>query len=75
MNVELMVTLAKLYEKLLVFNKVFLIKHLFNMKMGEGGSVTCHLNDFNTLTRQLSSVKITFNDEVRSPLLLYSLPI
>ena len=29
--------LAKLYEKPLASNKVFLMKHLFNMKMSEGG--------------------------------------
>ena len=32
----LMSTLAKLYEKPLASNKVFLMKHLFNMKMSEG---------------------------------------
>ena len=34
----LMQTLAKLYEKPSASNKVFLMKHLFNMKMLEGGS-------------------------------------
>ena len=36
---DLMDTLAKLYEKAWVSNKVFLMKRLFNMKMSEGGSV------------------------------------
>jgi hypothetical protein len=40
-------------------NKVFLMKRLFNMKMSEGGSVADHLNEFNTVTNQLSSVKVT----------------
>ena len=47
MTVELMETLVKLYEKPSTSNKVFLMKHLFNMKMEEGGSVTNHLNEFN----------------------------
>ena len=41
---------SKLYEKPSASNKVFLMKHLFNMKMSESGSVAYHLNEFNTLT-------------------------
>jgi hypothetical protein len=70
----LMDALAKLYEKPLVSNKVFLMKRLFNMKMSEGGSVADHLNDFNMVTNQLSSVKVDFDDEVRALLILCSLP-
>jgi hypothetical protein len=67
-------TLAKLYEKPSASNKVFLMKRLFNMKMSEGGSVADHLNDFNMVTNQLSSVKVDFDDEVRALLILCSLP-
>ena len=49
---ELMETIKKLYEKPFASNKVFLMKHLFNMKMVEGGSIADHLNDFNTITSQ-----------------------
>ena len=68
----LMKELAKLYEKPLGSNKLFLMKHLFNMKMSEGGSVVDHLNEFNTVTSQLSSVGVTFDDEVRALLFLCS---
>jgi hypothetical protein len=71
---ELMDALAKLYEKPSTSNKVFLMKRLFNMKMSEGGSVADHLNEFNTVTNQLSSVKVDFDDEVRALLILCSLP-
>jgi hypothetical protein len=71
---ELMDTLTKLYEKPSTSNKVFLMKILFNMKMSEGGSVVDHLNEFNTVTNQLSSVKVDFDDEVRDLLILCSLP-
>jgi hypothetical protein len=71
---ELMDALAKLYEKPLASNKVFLMKILFNMKMSKGGSVANHLNEFNTVTNQLSSVKVEFDDEVRALLILCSLP-
>ena len=52
--------LSNLYEKPLASNKVFLMKHLFNMKMLEGGYVVDHLNEFNTLTSQLSSINMKF---------------
>eukprot|EP00253_Pinus_taeda_P009048 PITA_09048 len=70
----LMLALAKIYEKPSASNKVFLMKHLFNMKMSNSGSVVDHLNDFNTVTSQLSSVGVTFDDEVRALLFLCSLP-
>jgi hypothetical protein len=53
---ELMDALAKLYKKPMASNKVFLMKKLFNMNMSEGGSIADHLNEFNTITNQLSSV-------------------
>ena len=71
---DLMKKLSSLYEKPSASNKVFLMKRLFNMKMSEGGSVANHLNEFNTLTIQLISVKVNFDDEVRALLILYSLP-
>ena len=71
---SVMSALSKLYEKPSASNKVFLMKRLFNMKMSESGSVADHLNEFNTLTSQLSSVKVNFDDEVRALLILCSLP-
>jgi hypothetical protein len=71
---ELMDALDKLYEKPSASNKVFLMKILFNMKMSEGGSIADHLNEFNTVTNQLSSIKVDFDDEVRALLILCSLP-
>ena len=49
------------------------MKHLFNMKMGEGGSIENHLNEFNIVTNQLSSVKISFDEKVGDLLILCSL--
>ena len=48
------------------------MKHLFNMNMSEGGSVAENLNDFNTVTSQLSYVGVNFDDEVRALLFLCS---
>ena len=71
---DLMDALAKPYEKPSVYNEVFLMKRLFNMKMSKGGFVADHLNEFNTVTNQLSYVKVDFDDEVRALLILCSLP-
>ena len=71
---DLMKTLATLYEKPSASNKVFLMKHLFNMKMVEGGSITNHLNEFNTVTSQLPSMGVNFDEEIRALLILCSLP-
>ena len=69
-----MSALNKLYEKTSASNKVFLMKHLFNLNMSQGGSVVDHLNEFNTITSQLSYVKVNFDDEVRALLIPCSLP-
>ena len=49
------------------------MKKLFNLKMAEGTPVTQHLNEFNTITNQLSSVEIDFDDKIRALILLASL--
>ena len=71
---DLMKTLTTLYEKPSASNKVFLMKHLFNMKIVEGGSVTDHLNEFNAIISQLSSMGVNFDEEIRALLILCSLP-
>ena len=50
------------------------MKHLFNMKMIEGRYIYDHLNDFNTVTSQLSSMGINFDEEIRALLILCSFP-
>ncbi len=69
-----MLAQTKLYEKPSASNIVFLMKCLFNMKMSEGGYVADHLNEFNTITNQLSSVGVIFDDQVRALLFLCSFP-
>ena len=69
-----MSALDKLYEKPSASNKLFLMKCLFNIYISEGGSIADHLNDFNTITNKISSVKVNFDDEVRALLILFSLP-
>ena len=42
--------------------------------MSEGGSVAGHINEFNMITSELSSVDINFKDEIMSLILMSSLP-
>ncbi|RVW95743.1 Retrovirus-related Pol polyprotein from transposon TNT 1-94 [Vitis vinifera] len=71
---DLMKALSDMYEKLSANNKVHLMKKLFNLKMAENASVTQHLNEFNIITNQLSSIEIDFEDEIRVLIVLASLP-
>ncbi|PKI43186.1 hypothetical protein CRG98_036411 [Punica granatum] len=65
--------LTDMYEKPSAANKVHLMRRLFNLKMSESTAVAEHLNEFNLITAQLTSVAIDFDDEVRALILLSSL--
>jgi hypothetical protein len=73
-TVGLMMTFSSMYEKPSANNKEHLMKKLFNLKMAEGVVVAKHLNEFNTITNQLSSVEIEFDDGIRALIVLASLP-
>ena len=70
---DLMKALSDMYEKSSASNKVHLMCRLFNHKMSEGGCVADHINEFNVIITQLSSVEITFDDEDRALFMLSSL--
>ena len=63
-----------MYEKPSAMNKVYLMRRLFNLQISEGGSVAGHINEFNMITSQLSSVDINFEDEIKALILMSSLP-
>ena len=63
-----------MYEKPLANNKVHLMKKLFNLKMVKNASIALHLKEFNTITNQLSSIEIDFDDKIRALIVLTSLP-
>ena len=71
---NLMKALSSMYEKPSTNNKMHLMKKLFNLKMAENALVAQHLNEFNFITNQLSSMKIDFDDEIRALIVLASLP-
>ncbi|KAE8664146.1 Serine-threonine protein kinase [Hibiscus syriacus] len=68
-----MAALSSMYEKPSASNKVHLMRRLFNLMMAEEASVAQHLNKLNTITTQLSSMEIEFDDEVRALIILSSL--
>ena len=65
-----MKALSGINKKLLANNRVHLMKKLFNLKMAENTSVAQHLNEFNTIANQLSSVEIDFDDEIHALIVL-----
>ena len=71
---DLMKALSGMYEKPSANNKVHLMKKLFNLKIVKNASVTQHLNEFNTITNQLLSIEIDFDDENHALIFLASLP-
>ncbi|KAJ0092600.1 hypothetical protein Patl1_26324 [Pistacia atlantica] len=73
-TIGLMKILSDMYGKPFANNKVHLMKKLFNLKMKEYAFVIQHINGFNTIINQLSSVKIDFDEEVRALILMTSLP-
>ena len=73
-TVDLIKALSSMYEKPLANNKVYLMKKLFNLKKAKGTLIAQHLNEFNTITNQLSMVGIEFDNEVHALILLASLP-
>lgn len=46
-NVGMMNALHNMYEKPFVINGVYFMRHMFNLKMGEGVLAVEHTNEFN----------------------------
>lgn len=70
----LWIKLEQLYARKTGNNKMFLIKQLLALKYTDGTSMTDHLNNFQGIMNQLSSMGIKFDEEVQGLLLLGSLP-
>ena len=50
------------------------MRRQFNLQMFESESIADHINEFNMIVSQLSSVKINFEDEMKALILMSSLP-
>jgi hypothetical protein len=55
-------------------NKIFLKRQLYNLRMKEGTKIVDHLNVFNTMICQLSSMDATYEDDDKAVTLLCSFP-
>lgn len=54
-------------------NKVYLMRYLCHLKMGEGVSIDDHINEFKEVVSKLNSVEIHFDDHAHTLILLSSL--
>ena len=52
---ELWKTLLDTYEKKIVATKIYLIQRLYNLRMKESDSVQTHLNEYESLSSQISA--------------------
>jgi hypothetical protein len=66
--------LERLYQSKYLLNELFLRKKLYLLRMSDDSSVTEHLNTFNTVLSQLSSVDIKIIDEEKCIIILCSFP-
>lgn len=66
--------LTKMYASKPLANKLFLKKDLYSLDMEEDGVLQDHLNKFNGLITQLTSLDVKIEEEDKAILLLASLP-
>ena len=64
----------KIYQVKSLVDKIFLRKKLYSLRMEEGGQIFEHLEKFNMLVTQLTSVGVPMDEEERCQILLCSLP-
>ncbi|VFQ77251.1 unnamed protein product [Cuscuta campestris] len=72
---ELWEKLKCMYERENALNKASIMRRLVKLDYRDGHSVVEHLNDFQGLINQLSSMKLVLDDELQALLLLSSLLI
>ncbi|MCO5574219.1 hypothetical protein L7F22_028001 [Adiantum nelumboides] len=65
--------LSGLYKKQSVASQVYWLKKLVDLKMKEGTPMSDHLNEFNTIYKQLSAQGVRFDEPVRAMFLLITL--
>jgi hypothetical protein len=66
--------LESLYMTKSLTSRIYLKRQLYSLRMKEGTKVVDHLNTFNTLIVQLTSMEVKFEDEDKAITLLCSLP-
>ncbi|KAH9670456.1 hypothetical protein KPL70_016992 [Citrus sinensis] len=71
---EIWDTLTKLYEAKSLYNKIFLKRKLYTLRMTESTIVTDHINTLKTLFSQLTTLGHNIEENELAELLLQSLP-
>ena len=71
---ELWKTLSNTYEKKVPATKIYLIWRLYNLRMKDSDSVQAYLNEYESLSSQISSQGTTIEDELREMILMGSRP-
>ena len=71
---EIWDTFTKLYEAKSLYNKIFLKRKLYTLRMSKSTSVTEHINTLKTLFSQLSAIKHSIEKKECVELLLQGLP-
>jgi tRNA uridine 5-carbamoylmethylation protein Kti12 len=71
---DLWTKLESLYKKKSLTNMIFLKRQLYSFHMKEGTKITDHLNTFNTLLVQLTSMGVKLKSKYKMITLLCSLP-
>ena len=67
-------TLSDTYEKKIATTKIYLIRCLYNLQMKEFNSVHAHINEYGSPKSQISTQGMMIEDELKSMLLMSSLP-
>ena len=70
---ELWKKLSETYEKV-ASTKMYLIQRLYNLRMKDSDSVQAHLNEYESISSQITSQGTTIKDELRAMILMSSLP-
>ena len=71
---ELWKKLSETYEKKVASTKMYLIRRLYSLRMKDSDSVQAHLNEYESLSSQITSQGMTIEDELRAMILMSSLP-
>lgn len=66
--------LEKVYKSKSLSNRLYLKKELYRFRMEEGSDLVNHINEFNRLVTQLTSIDVKLDEEDKALLLLVSLP-
>ena len=73
-NLRTLEKLSETYEKKVASTKMYLIRRLYNLRMKDSDSVQAQLNEYESLSSQLTSQGTTIENELRAMILMSSLP-